>query len=167
MKITGDFEDTIVKMIREETTALNEDDDCSIEIYYPIEIYEVEEWACDSFDTNIDGYSEHFTTLDEAEKYFEEVTKGYYTDYDECYADYDEYRNYEDEYGTKRIETTKYVTDREECDIQRKIKITYDKAGCTLRKLKVDLLSENPVSLDIDFGHPIKEVIEKTIYWQQ
>lgn len=167
MKITGDFENALVKMIKEETLKANDYDDSEIIMYEPIEIYEVEEWGCDSFDPNIDGQSEHFTTLEEAEQYFDEVTKGYYTDYDECYADYDEYRNYTDEYGTKRIEATKYVTDREEYNYERKgPKITYSKAGCTLRKLKVDLLRESPVSLDIDFEQPIKEVIEKIIYRQ-
>ena len=166
MKITGDFENAIVKMIKEETLKANDYDESEIIMYEPIEIYEVEDWGLDSFDPNINGYSEHFTTLEEAEKYFDEIA----TDYDECYAeDYDEYRNYTDEYGTKRIEAIKYVTDREEYNIydRKGSKITYTKEGCTLRKLKVDLLSEKPVSLDIDCEHTIKEVIEKTIYRQQ
>lgn len=164
MKITGDFENALIKMIKEETLKANDYDDSEIIMYEPIEIYEVEDWGLDSFDPNKDGWSEYFTTLEEAEQYFDEIT----TDYDECYAeDYDEYRNYTDEYGTKRIEATKYVTDREEYNYERKgPKITYTKTGCTLRKLKVDLWSENPVSLDIDYEQPIKEVVEKIIYRQ-
>ena len=73
MKITGDFENAIIRMIKEETLKANDYDDSEIIMYEPVEIYEVEEWDSNPFSYDVNGYSEYFTTLEEATQYYEEV----------------------------------------------------------------------------------------------
>ena len=127
MKITGDFENAIVKMIKEETLKSNDYDDIEIILYDSVDIYEVEEWDYNSYSPyDTDSYSEYFTTLEEAIQHFNNVVN---------------YRNG----WIENIHT------------MMKTKTTYYTAGCTLRKVRFDLLDENSMTLDCDIVKIIKE----------
>ena len=128
MKITGDFEATIIKMIKEETLKANDYDESQIVMYEPVEIYEVEEWDSNPFSYDVNGYSEYFTTLEEAIQHYEEV-------------------------ASFTIDSVEYD------DINKNSLATYYNSGCTLRKIKIDLLDEHSKTLDIDIEQTIKEIV--------
>ena len=128
MKITGDFENALIKMIKEETLKANDYDDSEIIMYEPIEIYEVEEWENNSFSTyDTDSYSEYFTTLDEAIQHFNNV-------------------------ATITTDWGEYVC------MMMKSNATCCTAGYTLRKVRFDLLDENSMTLDRNIVKTIKEI---------
>lgn len=128
MKITGDFENAIIRMIEEETLKANDYDDSEIIMYEPVEIYEVEEWDSNPFSGDTNGYSEYFTTLEEAIQHYEEVAS--YT-----------------------IDSVEYD------DINKNSLATYYNKGCTLRKVRFDLLDENFKTLDRNIEQTIKEKV--------
>ena len=128
MKITGVFENAIVKMIKEETLRANDYDDSEIIKYEPIEIYEVEEWDKDPFSYDVYEYSEYFTTLEEAIQHYEEV-------------------------ASNTVDSVEYD------DIKKNSLATYYNSGCTLRKIKIDLLDEHSKTLDINIEQTIKEIV--------
>lgn len=135
MKITGDFENALVKMIKEETLKANDYDELEILMYEPVEIYEVEQWYEIPTDVHATaGYSEYFTTLDEAKQYFDKVAF--------------------------------FIINDVKCnDLIEAAKVVCCNEGCTLRKLKFDLLLESPVSLDKNIEQVIQEVTStKTVY---
>lgn len=129
MKITGDFENAIIRLIKEETLKANDYDDSEIIMYEPIELYEVEEWDNNPLSNDFDGYSEYFTTLEEAIQHYEEVAS--YT------VDSVEYDDITKNYSLA----------------------TYYNSGCTLRKIKIKLLDEHSKTLYIDIEQTIKEII--------
>lgn len=127
MRITGDFENAIIKMIKEETLKADDYDESEIIMYEPVEIYEVEEWKYNSYTYyDTDSYSENFTTLEEAIQHFNNVVK-YGNDW------------------TKNVHT------------MMKSKATHYTVGYTLRKVMFDLLDENSMTLDRDIVKIIKE----------
>lgn len=128
MKITGDFENAIIRMIKEETLKANDYDELEILMYEPVEIYEVEEWGSNPFSGDTNGYSEYFTTLEEAIQHYEEVAS--YT-----------------------VDSVEYD------DITKNSLATYYNSGCTLRKIKIDLLDEHSKTLDINIEQTIKEIV--------
>lgn len=101
-------------------------------MYEPVEIYEVEEWG------------DCPTDICATDSYSE-----YFTTLEEAKQHFDD--------------VALYVNDIDICDISEwSAKKVFYTGGCTLRKLRVDLVSENPVSLDRDIVQTLKEVTVKT-----
>lgn len=116
-------------MIKEETLKANDYDELEILMYEPVEIYEVEEWGSDPFST----YS--------TDSYSE-----YFTTLEEAKEHFDDVALY----TTERVEYG---------DIKKKCSATYYNEGCTLRKVRFDLLDENSKTLDRNIEQTIKEKV--------
>ena len=127
MKITGDVENTIIKMIKEATLKANDYDESQIAMYEQIELYEVEKWECDPvFTYNTYTHRTYFTSLVEATEYYEEAV-----------------RSIRDSIGYNTMMDNSLAT--------------YYSSDCFLRKVKFALLDENNKTLDRNIEPTLKE----------
>ena len=95
----------------------------------PVEIYEVESWGSDPFST--------YNTNSYSE---------YFTTLEEAIQHYEEVASY-------TIDSVEYD------DINKNSLATYYNEGCTLRKVRFDLLDENSKTLDRNIEQTIKEKV--------
>lgn len=104
-------------------------------MYEPVEIYEVVEWESNPFSTS-NTYS-----------------------YSEYFTTLEEAIQYFDNVASFTIDRVEYD------DMKKNSMATYYNAGCTLRKVSINLLDENSKTLDIKIEQTIKEIaVTITVY---
>ncbi len=134
MKIIGDVENAIIRLIKEKTLKANDYDESQIVLY------EVEKWECDPlFTYNTYTHRTYFTSLAEATEYYEKAVRsirgsiGYNTMMDNSLATY-----YSTDCFLRKVKFA--LLDENNKTLDRNVELTLKEFDVTITKY--DMLSE-------------------------